>query len=199
MNWIDASSRIYQQNGCLVASDVSVHVFQDESEHPVSYPVLQHVLLATRKGITWNPEEWYTQEGDHHYRTCLLPHAGDWRFRYRDAIGFNFPLVGFVGTPQSAPAAAVEPPTRSYLDLGPANMIVTAVKKSEDDGRTVVRFYEAEGSEAEATLRFAAPITRARRASLIEDDEEELPVSADGGLRLHVKPWEIVTLKVAFD
>jgi alpha-mannosidase len=199
VNWIDASSRKYQQNGCLIASDVTIHVFQDASDNPALYPVLQHVLLATRKGITWNPEEWYTQEGTHHYRMCLLPHAGDWRLRYRDAIGFNFPLVAFVGSQHSAPGAAVEPPTRSYLGLGPANLIVTAVKKSEDDGRTVVRFYEAEGFEAEANLRFPTWITRACRASLIEDDQEELPVSADGGLRLRVKPWEIVTLKIAVD
>ena len=199
INWIDASARNYEQYGCLVASDVSVHVFHDESDNPVPYPVLQHVLLATRKGITWNPEEWYTQEGDHRYRTCILPHAGDWRLRYRDAIGFNFPLVGFVGTQKSGSSAAAAPPTRCYVDLAPSNLIVTAVKKSEDDGRTVVRFYEAEGFEAEANLRFAAPITRARRASLIEDDQEELPVAADGGLRLQVKPWEIVTLKIAFD
>ena len=35
------------------------------------------------------------------------------------------------------------------------------------------------------------------RASLIEDDEERLPVSTDGTVEFEVRPWEIVTMKIA--
>ena len=104
INWIDASSPDYQSKGCLAASDMTVHLFHDESANPVNYPLLQHVLLSVRKSLAWNPDYWFTQAGDHRYRMSLLPHGGSWRLRYRDAIGFNHQLIACVagaGSPSS--------------------------------------------------------------------------------------------------
>src|SRR5208282_1800592 len=97
INWIDASSADYLKAGCLTASDMTVHLFRDETSDPVSYPMLQHVLLSTRQSLAWNPEYWFTQEGSHTYRMSLLPHRGSWRLRYRDAIAFNYRLIAFAG------------------------------------------------------------------------------------------------------
>jgi len=176
---------------------MTVHLFRDETDHPASYPLLQHVLLSTRKSQAWNPEHWFTQKGTHAYTMSLLPHENDWRSRYRKAIGFNYPLLVFVGSPAGTPEAQ-KPASASFLELKPANLVLTAVKKSEDGDQLVVRFYEAEGFECQAQLRFAKRASLARRANLIEDDEESLPIDADGSLSVRVKPWEIVTLKVGF-
>lgn len=194
INWIDASSRNYLGHGCLSASDITLHLFRDETPNPAPYPLLQHVLLSTRKSQGWNPVYWFTQKGTHRYRTALLPHQGDWRLRYREAIGFNYPLVAFVG----AGAVPASPSATAFFCLEPANLVLTALKKSEDDDRLVLRFYEAEGFETPARIRFASPIKRAWRANLIEDDESPLEPLADGSLQIAVKPWEIVTLKTAF-
>jgi len=197
INWIDASDDHYLGRGCLSASDMTVHLFRDETDRPVSHPVLQHVLLSTRKSQSWNPENWFTQKGTHAYRMSLLPHENDWHTRYREAIGFNYPLLVFVGSPTGT--TAVEKPTSaSFFQLAPGNLVLTALKKSEDDDQLVIRFYEAEGFECQAQLRFPKRATQARRANLIEDDEESLPIDADGSLNFRVKPWEIVTLKVGF-
>jgi alpha-mannosidase len=187
INWIDASSPNYGGGGLLAASDSTVHLFRDPTEAPVDYPVLQHVLLASRKSLAWNPQYWFTQKGTHRYRMTLLPHGGNWRERYRDAIGFNYRLSAFAGEAQSR-----EPGLR----LEPHSLVLTAFKKSEDDDRLVVRFYEAEGNRSHARIRVGRPIRRAWRASLIEEDEEPLRVLADGSLDFPVKAWEIVTLKL---
>jgi alpha-mannosidase len=197
INWIDVSSRNYLGHGCLSASDITVHLFRDETPDPVPYPVLQHVLLSTRRSLAWNPPNWFTQPGTHRYRMALLPHAGDWRLRYREAIGFNYPLVAFPGA-ENPPVGSASLPTTSFFWLEPQNLILTALKKSEDDGRLVIRFYEAEGFETPARVSCAKPIAKAWRASLIEYDEEPLHPSADGSLQFSVKPWEIVTIKVEF-
>lgn len=196
INWIDASSRNYLARGCLSASDITVHLFRDETSNPVSYPMLQHVLLSTRKSLAWNPEYWFTQKGSHRYRMCLLPHRRDWRFRYREAIGFNYPLMAFPGL-NNPPSAQATSSRSAFFHLAPANLVLTALKKSEDDDRLVIRFYEAEGFKTPARIRFAKPIARAWRASLIEEDQAPLHPSADGSLSLQVNPWEIVTLKAA--
>ncbi len=197
INWIDASSPDSYSTGCLAASDSTVHIFRDETDHPVSYPVLQHVLLSTRKSAGWNPDYWYTQEGNHRYRMALLPHAGGWRSRYRDAIGFNYRLIAFAGRQQAGAGGASLPASDSFLRLDPPNLVLTAMKKSEDDDRIVIRFYEAEGNKTVARIGLGAPIRHACKASLIEEDEEAIQPLENGTIELAVGPWEIVTLKVA--
>ena len=193
INWIDASSPHYLGSGCLTASDITVHLFRDETADPVSYPVLQHVLLSSRRSLAWNPEYSFTQPGDHRYRVSLLPHGGDWRSRYRQGVGFNYPLAAFARF-----AGTVKPPAaESYLRLDPSNLVLTAMKRSEDDERIVLRFYEAEGNESRAQIRLSKPVRQAWRTSLIEEDQEALQPLADGRLELAVRPWEIVTLKIA--
>lgn len=197
INWIDASTSTYQGFGCLLASDSTVHLFRDETTDPVPYPVLQHVLLSTRKSIAWNPEYWFKVEGNHHYHMALLPHRGNWRLRYREGIGFNYPLVAFVGSEGRRIGASALPHRAEFLRLSPSNLILTAVKKSEDEEDVVIRFYEAEGRQAIAKVFLFKAIKQAWKTNLIEEEPEALPLKPDGSLELKVAPWEIVTIKLA--
>ena len=196
INWIDASSPEYLGFGCLAASDCTVHLFADETDHQVDYPLLQHVLLSTRKSLAWNPEYWFTQAGDHHYRMALIPHAGGWRSSYREGFAFNYPLAAFVATEQAESAAQPLPRSAQFVRIEPSNLVVTALKVCEDDGSLVLRFYEAEGLESQARIRFSRSVRQAWRTNLIEEEPQPLPVSSDGALEFFVKPWEIVTVKV---
>jgi alpha-mannosidase len=194
INWIDASDAHYLGHGCLLASDTTVHLFRDDTDHPLSCPLLQHVLLCTRKSQSWNPLNWFTQKGTHRYRLSVMPHADNWRARYRGAMGFNYPLVAFASSDATKPPQGTAAPSESFLHLEPANLVITTLKKGEDGDHLALRFYEAEGFECEARLRFSRPILQAWRANLIEDKEELLHLKADGSLRLAVKPWEIMTI-----
>lgn len=195
INWIDASSDRFQKFGCLAASDCTVHLFADQTENPVAYPVLQHALLSTRKSLAWNPYYAFTQQGSHHYRMALYPHGGGWRERYRQGIAFNFPLLAFVASGHAGAGNAL-PPSGAFLRLEPANLVMTALKKSEDDDSLALRFYEAEGSFTHARVRLARPIRHAWTTSLIEEEPQPLPVSPEGVLHLDIRPWEIVTLRL---
>jgi alpha-mannosidase len=197
INWIDASSPNYLKSGCLAASDITVHIFRDETDNPVSYPMLQHVLLSTRKSMAWNPDYWFTQAGNHRYRMSLMPHHGDWRLRYREAIGFNYPLVSFVGSTEASLKEASLPDSGNYLRLEPPNLIVTAMKKSEEEDHITIRFYEAEGFASQARIQMPKSIRQAWKTSLIEENEEVLKPLENGTLEFAVGPWEIVTIKVA--
>lgn len=194
INWVDASSNRYQKFGCLAASDCTVHLFEDQSDNPVAYPILQHVLLSTRKSQAWNPDYWFTQPGSYHYRMALYPHSGGWRNRYRDGIAFNYPLLAFTATGNGEGSL---PATTEFLRLEPSNLIMTALKKNEDDDSISLRFYEAEGRENEpAHVKLSRPIKQAWKTNLIEEEPEPLTVNADGIVVFDVKPWEIVTLKL---
>jgi alpha-mannosidase len=197
INWIDASSPDYLSSGCLAASDMTVHLFRDETTNPVSYPMLQHVLLSVRKSLAWNPEYWFTQPGDHRYRMSLMPHRGNWRLRYREAIGFNHRLIAFVADATAPAAAGAVPDSGRYLRLDPPNLILTAMKKSEKGDFVTIRFYEAEGSDCTARVQLTKSIREAWRTNLIEENEEAIKPVDDGTLKLAIHPWEIVTIKVS--
>ncbi len=197
INWIDASSPDYLSTGCLAASDITVHLFRDETTNPVKYPVLQHVLLSVRKSLAWNPEYWFTQAGSHRYRMSLLPHGGSWRFRYREAIGFNHRLIACVADSVEPASGATLPESANYLRLDPSNLILTAMKKSEGNDFVTIRFYEAEGTACTAQVHLAKSIREAWKTNLIEENEEAIKPRNDGSLELTIKPWEIVTIKVA--
>ena len=197
INWIDASAPAYLGFGCLAASDSTVHLFADDTDHPVDYPLLQHVLLSTRKSLAWNPDYWFTQAGDHHYRMALIPHAGGWRSSYREGFAFNYPLAAFVGGEEGGSAGQGLPRSAEFVKIESPNLVLTAFKVCEDDDSLVLRFYEAEGFQTQTRIGFARSIRQAWRTNLIEEEPQPLPVSADGAVELTVKPWEIVTLKVA--
>jgi alpha-mannosidase len=194
INWIDASSNHYLGGGCLAASDCTLHLFADQTDNPVNYPVLQHVLLSTRKCLGWNPQYWFTQEGSHRFRMALYPHSGGWRNRYRDGVAFNYPLIAFS---TSAVPGGLLPADGEFLHIEPRNMIMTALKKSEDDDSITLRFFEAEGSaNGRARVRLFRPIKQAWKTNLIEEEDQPVAVNSDGTVELAVKPWEIMTLRL---
>jgi alpha-mannosidase len=196
INWIDASSDLFQKFGCLAASNCTVHLFADQTDNPVAYPVLQHVLLSTRKSQAWDPVYWFTQEGDHSFRMALYPHSGGWRERYREGIAFNFPLLAFVASGSEGAGKSL-PSSGEFLRLEPGNLIMTTLKKSEDDDSLALRFYEAEGQFTHARVRLAQPIRKAWLTNLIEEEPQPVAANSQGVLELDIKPWEIVTLKLA--
>ncbi|MGF6823898.1 alpha-mannosidase [Microbacterium sp. ZKA21] len=88
---------------------------------------------------------------------------------------------------------AIEP----LMRVDNPGVVVEAVKLAEDgSGDVVVRLYEALGTRAHATLTAGFSFTDARQTDLLERD-----VSADGsavaddGVRLDLRPFQIVTIR----
>ena len=129
---------------------------------------------------------------------ALYPHEDTWRARYYDGIGFNRRLLGIAGTPgTSSPFVREVLESTAHLCLEPSNLVLTSMKRGEDRGKIVVRFYEAEGDDSFAVVKLSQPIRRAWKANLIEEEEEELPLRTDGVLEMSVKAFEIVTLSLS--
>jgi alpha-mannosidase len=81
-NFVDASDA---RGGLTMSSSVSVFDWKDLTADPVAYPVLQPVLLASRRSCNGNGN-WYPQTGDHHYRFPITSTTGGWRARWREGI-----------------------------------------------------------------------------------------------------------------
>ena len=195
LNWVDVSTGTYKGNGCLFASDMTVHLFRDETTNPVDYPVVQHVLLSTRESFGWNPRYSFTQAGSHSYRMALYLHDGNWRYAQKEGLAFNNPLTAFSGK-TSTTAATFLPASQSFLKVEPANIVVSTLKKAEDGKGSIVRFYETEGKFAKAKLTGFKPFSKVTLTNMLEYDEKALPVNADGSVDVSVKPYEIITIRM---
>jgi alpha-mannosidase len=76
-------------------------------------------------------------------------------------------------------------------------VVITAVKKAEDDNSLIVRFYEWAGTESDAKLQLPSGAASAEETNLMEQSIGNLPVQA-GAVILHTKPYEIKTVKIQF-
>ncbi|MGV8139764.1 MAG: glycosyl hydrolase-related protein [Mangrovibacterium sp.] len=195
VNWVDVSTGTYKGTGCLFASDMTVHLFRDETTNPVDYPVVQHVLLSTRESFGWNPRYSFTQKGSHSYRMALYLHDGNWRYAQKEGLAFNNPLTAFSGK-VSVTTEATLPVSTSFLQAEPANIVISTLKKAEDGNGRIVRFYETEGKFAKAKITGFSPFSKVSLTDMLEYDQAALPVNADGSADVSVKPYEIITIRI---
>ena len=181
--------------------EVSAHRFVDLSEpgygvallndgkygHSVRENVLGLSLL--RSPLYPDP---FADEGDHSFTYSLFPHPGDWTEAgvVDEAFALNSPL--FAG-----------PASRHGLSNEFGLVVVEGVKlalgalKMAKDGRDVVlRLYEPHGARGTAALRFAVEVERVERVNLLEEPEGGVLPVENGVLRLEVRPFEVVTLRI---
>jgi len=131
---------------------------------------------------------------DYTFEYALQHHDGDWKEAKSYKHGQDFhhrPL------PTQTNARGDLPPELSFLNISPDNLILSALKKAEDSDEVILRFFETAGEATKAEIEFFWGIKRATSANLLEEEEQELPVEGNK-LRLEVKPFEIVTLKLRF-
>ncbi|MBB4893239.1 alpha-mannosidase [Streptomyces olivoverticillatus] len=127
-----------------------------------------------------------TDQGVHRFRHALVPGAtvGD---AVREGHRINLPERRVAGGAEVAPLVALD---------GDA-VVVSAVKLADDgSGDVVVRMYEALGGRARTRLTAGFALRRAAVCDLLERPVGEAAVE-DGGVPLDMRPFEIVTLRLA--
>jgi alpha-mannosidase len=142
--------------------------------------------------------EWpdpHADEGHHEFTYSLYPHAGGWKdaLTIRRGYELNYKLIAIpVGKYQGNLHAE-----HSFLQAKSDNVIVTAVKKAEDDNALVVRFYEWAGKQGDVAIQLPTGATSASETDLMERPMGNLSVS-NGEVTVPTKPYEIKTVKVQF-
>ncbi len=142
--------------------------------------------------------EWpdpHADEGHHEFTYSLYPHGGGWKdaLTIRRGYELNYKLISLpFGKHQGTLAAK-----HSFLQAQPDNVIVTAVKKSEDDNALVFRFYEWAGKDGEVKLQLPPGAQSASETDLMERPIANLPVE-NAAVALRTKPYEIKTIKVQY-
>ena len=172
----------------------SKHGFSLLNDCKYGYDAKGNVLrLSLLRSPEW-PDP-HADEGHHEFTYSLYPHAGGWKnsLTVRRGYELNYKLI----------SRAIEkhqgslPPEHSFLEAQPDNIIVTAIKKAEDDNALVVRFYEWAGKDGDVTLQLTPGAQSATETNLMEKPIGGVSLH-DDKVTLHTKPYEIKTIKVQF-
>jgi len=187
-DWFSASDGI---SGITISSDVAVFDWIDPTTNPAGYAILQPVLLASRKSCH-SEGNYYLQPGDHSFTFSIYSHKGDWKNGYRYGTQSNQPLQAVVSQ-QSA--AGTMPETMSFISVENKNLILSTVKKCDDDDNIIVRCYDIEGADSEARLSISSPVQKAEITNMIEEEGKAIPGSGKS-LGLKVGHNSIETIKL---
>ena len=185
-------SAVGEEFAVTLSSSVAVCDYIDPSPSVAPYPILQPILLASRRSCH-SKGNWYLQGGDHHFRFSIFTHAPDWRVGRRPATAANHDLRAVVAAEPRSDADL--PPTQSFAGVSSEGVMITTIKKAEDDDSVVVRLVEMDGRDAEVTLRLDFPMRSAQRTNLIEEELDDLEPRPDG-LVMRVGHHAIETFKL---
>lgn len=133
-------------------------------------------------------------KGTQSFAYALYPHPGNWRQAGTDrrAAEFNQPLLACATGAHGGPIK----PGCSTLTCEPANVMVTALKRSEtEDHALIVRLVEMHGMYSQARLQWAWDVERVQEVNILEEPQRDVPASAHG-CEVTLHKHKIVTLKL---
>lgn len=172
----------------------SKHGFSLLNDSKYGYDAKGNVLrLSLLRSPEW-PDP-HADEGHHEFTYSLYPHGGGWKdaLTIRRGYELNYKLISL---PYGKHEGAL-PAEHSFVQAQPDNVIVTAVKKAEDDDALIVRFYEWAGKEGDVRLQLPPGAELASETDLMERPIGDIPVQT-GAVTIRTKPFEIKTVKVRY-
>jgi alpha-mannosidase len=157
--------------------------------HDVRGNLLRITLLRSPKSPDPNADM-----GEHEFTYSLYPHQGNWQEAetHRRACELNYPL--HVVMTEEHPGALGREGSFVRLEAG-AGVILSAVKRAEQDEKMVLRLYELFGKKTPAKLHFARKVVAAEETDLLERPLAALPVSGHTVIA-ELSPFEIKTVLV---
>jgi alpha-mannosidase len=129
------------------------------------------------------------------YRLALHPHTRRWQDDevWRMATEFLTPPRALTVERETG----ARPPQASWLRVSGRNVVLSAVKRAEEDEALIVRLFNPSNVPTEALLWLPRPIRAAALVDLQETLIEALPVEQTDQIRLTITPKQIVTLRLA--
>ena len=133
--------------------------------------------------------------GKHSIEYSLYPHQArvDESNTIQRGYEYNNPLIAIVGEIHKGR----RPASYSFVQLKPKNLILTTIKKAEDDEAWIVQWYDAKGLDSQSTLILPTTPVKVVRSDFLEADG----VPEDfKGVEAHAqtKKSSITTLKIYF-
>ena len=182
MDWISASD---EDMTITLSSSVAAADWIDPTKENEK-PVLQHLLLASRKSCHWEGNL-YSQEGSHSYSHILTSTPSGDQSGSRVAEQFNEPLFVVYNPEKSAKANLAI--AESFFSVQGNDVIVSAIKKAEDSDDVVFRLYNREGKGTDVNINSYFDYNHIYQTNIIEENPQEVK-------QLNLGKYAIETVKM---
>jgi alpha-mannosidase len=172
-NWISASDK---KAGVTLSSSVAVADWIDPTTNPVKYTVLQPLLMAARRSCHGEGNE-YLQTGDHHFSFSFTSHNPGWENGYRKALEANEEMQAILNPTMYKNASL--PAELSFFSTDKENLLISTVKRAEDDNGFVVRVYDMSGKDTDSKISTFKTFQNAWQTDLLEYPKHEIKASGN--------------------
>lgn len=189
-NWINASGTGF---GVTLSSSVVGMDYVDPTGKNLPGTILQPILLASRRSCHGEGND-YHQTGDHRYSFSITSHQPGWKNGFRFGKESNEALFAVVA-PEKYRHAPL-PERGSFLSIDQDNIVVTAMKKAENEDGMVVRCYNLDGQQTTAKLKLWEAFDTVYETNLIEENKVKLKGNRSGTVKLDLGKYEIKTIKL---
>jgi len=176
--WLDLSN---EQYGVTIAND---------SKYGAD--VQDGVVRVTALRAPDSPDA-KADEGEQHFALAINTHNGDWKSGGAAQTGYNFNLPLLARVVQQQNGAL--PPVHSFFNVEPSRVIVSALKKSEDNDDWILRIYESTGQPAAVTITLPFAAKLVSEVNLIEWNAKPLPLTGQK-VTVSLNAWEVKTVKI---
>jgi alpha-mannosidase len=172
-NWISANDSDF---GLTISSSVAVWDYVNMTTLSTDAILLQPILLASRQSCH-GEGPLYHQKGSHSMEFSLFSHKPGWVNGYQKALQANEKLIAVFNPSKKS---SVLPEQISFLSVDASGVIVSTVKKADDDNGVVVRIYDQEGMDKNVRIQlFRSPVS-AELTNLIEEDGKPIKTEPFG-------------------
>lgn len=125
--------------------------------------------------------------GSHEFTYAIYPHAGTWQTAQTTRKVYDLRECEAVTLEQASENATL-PPVGSFLDLQCENLIVTALKQSEDNpDEWILRCYECHGKPAELKLKSDFGLILGEPVDLLERPTHD---------STQIQPWQVRSFRL---
>ncbi len=166
-DWVNASGKDF---GVTISSSVIAFDYLDPTSDAISKTLIQPILFASRKSCHWEGND-YIQLGDHHFSFSLYVHEPGWKNGFHEGKQANSKLYPVLDPLRSTNKQLTE--RESFLSTKGDLLLLSALKKSDDDNNLIMRLVNMDGTYKNIELEFFTPLKNLLKTNLIEGDGME--------------------------
>jgi alpha-mannosidase len=171
------------------------HGFSLLNDSKYGYDDKDNVLrLSLLRSPTWPDPD--ADRGRQEFHYALYPHGGSWQqaLTVRHGYEYNYRLRAL----QVQAHTGSLPAEHAYITVKPENVVLTALKKAEDDNALIFRVYEWAGKSGDVEFHVPKGATGATITNLMEKPEGSALQVVNDTVTAPIHPYEILTVQVKY-
>ena len=171
------------------------HGFSLLNEAKYGYDTADNVLRLSLLRSPTSPDP-NADRGRQQFSYALYPHGGTWKQALTERRGYEYNYK--LNATQVESHVGTLPAAHSFLSVAPENVVLTAVKKAEDDNGLILHVFEWAGKSSDLTFTVPPGATSATETNLMEKSVGTGLALAGNKVTVPIKPYEILSIRVDY-